>query len=605
MNKIKIISLFIFCIFLFTIIVQAKTFQTSSNSDKFFLWAVSDTHGAYNWDDDVNYNGNSWSGNLISEGVTRIDYGFIAGDILLSGGYPHQYANYVNDTCSCILPNQDMSSFWSKPADERIWGFCIGNHEEYFGGCSDAAKGIGLDSNRNWYNNEVVMGHCYNYTVLRGNLLFIYMGGSRDSPHDYTYNIPTADDFIWLENQVSWADENNVNVLIITHSPIFNSTNTWGFLGGYSNHDVYYDVQSKTWKTCQEHTNPSCDFDDPWPGDNYWTECDDYWDLINSYKNVNLWFNGHIHIAADDRSPPPHDHEGWDSTFGVERDVQKSKDCTFVHCCGVYQWGMPFSYSRVLIFSENDKDVKIKSFDHMSHSYGHDTGASSSHQDITITDCLKYPYNPDFQPPVKLTADAGGPYQANIDEEISISGSAIGGTPSYNFFWDLDNDGEYDDKNTQTFSYSWGQEGKYLIKLKVIDSLNNIAYDETSISIGNNPPDKPDRPTGVTSGNTGVNYRYSSKTQDFEGEQIYYCFDWGDGSNSGWLGPYDSGQICNAYHSWSEKGTYIIKVKAKDINEAESDWSEPLGVVMPKYRIFQKYNLQKIFSRFMFLRNIL
>ena len=40
--------------------------------------------------------------------------------------------------------------------------------------------------------------------------------------------------------------------------------------------------------------------------------------------------------------------------------------------------------------------------------------------------------------------------------------------------------------------------------------------------------------------------------------------------------------VVSASHIWNAKGTYSIKVKAKDINGAESDWSDPLAVIMPK-----------------------
>ena len=53
---------------------------------------------------------------------------------------------------------------------------------------------------------------------------------------------------------------------------------------------------------------------------------------------------------------------------------------------------------------------------------------------------------------------------------------------------------------------------------------------------GNNtPPEKPEKPSGQTQGNINVEYTYSSKTIDAEGNQIYYWFDWGDGNNSGWV----------------------------------------------------------------------
>jgi hypothetical protein len=57
-------------------------------------------------------------------------------------------------------------------------------------------------------------------------------------------------------------------------------------------------------------------------------------------------------------------------------------------------------------------------------------------------------------------------------------------------------------------------------------------------------------------------------------------FDWGDGSNSGWIGPYSSGQTGTGSHNWTVLGTYNVKVKARDIWGAGSIWSEPLVVTI-------------------------
>ena len=62
---------------------------------------------------------------------------------------------------------------------------------------------------------------------------------------------------------------------------------------------------------------------------------------------------------------------------------------------------------------------------------------------------------------------------------------------------------------------------------------------------------------------------------------LFYYFDWGDGTNSGWIGYYQSGEPCIVSHEWSEQGIYEIKVKAKDIYGQESNWSDPLPITMP------------------------
>ena len=97
----------------------------------------------------------------------------------------------------------------------------------------------------------------------------------------------------------------------------------------------------------------------------------------------------------------------------------------------------------------------------------------------------------------------------------------------------------------------------------------------------NTPPSKPERPSGLASGKINVEYTYTTKTVDCNGDQVYYWWDWGNGSNSGWLGPYISNVTASATHTWTVKGSYNIKVKSKDTSGAESPWSDPLPITMP------------------------
>jgi hypothetical protein len=118
----------------------------------------------------------------------------------------------------------------------------------------------------------------------------------------------------------------------------------------------------------------------------------------------------------------------------------------------------------------------------------------------------------------------------------------------------------------ETSSYGAGKSDVWLIK----------------ISDGNNQcPNKPSCPNGPANGKIGEEYPYTSSSIDQDGDNVYLLFDWADGTNSGWLGPYNSGEECTAFHTWTSKGNYEIKVKAKDIYGAESSWSDPLPITMP------------------------
>ena len=111
-------------------------------------------------------------------------------------------------------------------------------------------------------------------------------------------------------------------------------------------------------------------------------------------------------------------------------------------------------------------------------------------------------------------------------------------------------------------------------------ATSNIAT--VDIAVGNDPPNKPDRPSGPTRGKAGVVYTYETSTTDPNNDQIWYNFSWGDGNFSEWVGPFASGEQAEADYSWDEQGVYEVKVKAKDTFDEESDWSEPFAITMPK-----------------------
>jgi len=101
-----------------------------------------------------------------------------------------------------------------------------------------------------------------------------------------------------------------------------------------------------------------------------------------------------------------------------------------------------------------------------------------------------------------------------------------------------------------------------------------------TFSFVNNPCIITADPTGpvVQSAKSLSGYRVTAT--DPEDDTVFYLWDWGDGSTSGWLGPYESGYPVYAEHRWLTDGVYHLSVKAKDSFDAESDWSTPTTVYM-------------------------
>jgi len=86
-------------------------------------------------------------------------------------------------------------------------------------------------------------------------------------------------------------------------------------------------------------------------------------------------------------------------------------------------------------------------------------------------------------PPPSLTADAGGPYSGTVGEEITLLGSASGGTSPYTYAWDLDGDEVYDDSDAQNPSYTWDTAGSYTIGLQVTDSAAATDTDTATVTV--------------------------------------------------------------------------------------------------------------------------
>jgi hypothetical protein len=121
----------------------------------------------------------------------------------------------------------------------------------------------------------------------------------------------------------------------------------------------------------------------------------------------------------------------------------------------------------------------------------------------------------------------------------------------------------------------------------------------------NNPPNKP-----TINGNIKLvidkEYHYTFISSDPEEDEISYFIDWGDNTYTGWTRTLLPGEYYNSSHNWSEKGSYTIKAKAKDIYGGESDWAT-LTVSMPKIQINNQI-IQKIIDlleRFTFFEKIL
>lgn len=226
-------------------------------------------------------------------------------------------------------------------------------------------------------------------------------------------------------------------------------------------------------------------------------------------------------------------------------------------------------------------------------------GDSNSQNDATVWFKIIDTYE---KPSVQISYNGIQSTEHSIKFYVSISGGAA----EYSWQWDF-GDGETSTEKNPTHIYK--NPGEYDVTLTVTDSLGEKGIDkvENLIIEPNESPDKPEKPIGPTNIQKNARYSYISSTEDNEKDDVFYLFDWGDGTDSGWLGSYESGQECKTSHSWSGRGTYDIKVKSKDEFGAESQWSDPLSVSLSRHRIPTTilYLIEKLFPNLFKFFNIL
>lgn len=188
-------------------------------------------------------------------------------------------------------------------------------------------------------------------------------------------------------------------------------------------------------------------------------------------------------------------------------------------------------------------------------------------------------------PSLKLGGYSSGGGGLNIDincavadsfsitgQTVTFNGMASEGMGKYNFKWDFDNDGVYDDANGQTVAREWDQPGTYVVGLKVTDSTGKIGTYDTTVNI---EPlvYLPELPEGSTNVNQGITYTYTTSAGDNDAywNNVYYKYDWGDGTEGDWLGPYAHNEEVSANHRWNKEGRCAVKVIALLTHDATND----------------------------------
>lgn len=450
--------------------------------------------------------------------------------------------------------------------------------------------------------------HRWIYGLLGYDLNFDYPGEnnhhcySKDFKNTRIFSIDTgSDEFdigsLWVPesnglslDNINWLDNflgKNINDILFFHHPWLN----------------YYTGDDGIWGKGEG-----------WGEGCFFHQRDEFKSLINQY-NVPLILSGHIHWDQVYQYEPSSDefskityHDDHDD-YGYYYEIKSGED--YSRTLNV-QGSAHRDTSRFRLIKVDGNDIKVYEQDNskdvsyikyygvyiMKNELGNETNISHIAK-LHIYDSQGNHLGLNENGTIDYEIDGGVYYPIFLEQNITAGYDASVYYGQDNYSYEIDGVGDGDVKIE--IGYLIGQ-GSVITKYENV-SINNgcvakvylrkdtvdytmfvdqdgdgiVDYELEPTEIITNPPYRPERIEGPSLGKTGDEYSYSTTTSDSNGDQIYYLWDWGDGNQSNWLGPYDSGQEMSATHQWKKSGIYEIKVKAKDTNGDESDWSESIS----------------------------
>jgi hypothetical protein len=194
---------------------------------------------------------------------------------------------------------------------------------------------------------------------------------------------------------------------------------------------------------------------------------------------------------------------------------------------------------------------------------------------------------PQNDPPI-TTDDTYNVDENSIDNnlEVLINDYDPDGDPIYITSVSIPNHGTVT-YNNQTILYTpnTNYSGPDLFNYTVRDDNGSIDVQANVYMIikTNQPPTIPTTPNGPSTGYISTFYTFTTVATDPENQDLIYGWDLNnDTLIDEWTGPYESGESGVIQKSWTNIGTYQIKVKARDILTKESAWSTAHTITIKK-----------------------
>ena len=190
-----------------------------------------------------------------------------------------------------------------------------------------------------------------------------------------------------------------------------------------------------------------------------------------------------------------------------------------------------------------------------------------------------------------VSLDNVTPVTANVGDNITATASATdpdGDNVQVKIDWGDGNISAYSSLaasgSSFNFSHSYSSDGTYTVKAKAKDAngaeSNWSSGINVTITSSNTAPNISMVDVDHDTTSIGNQIKLTYKATDADGDNVAYKIDWGDGNITSWSSFVPENTEQESYYSYSDTGTFTIKVKAKDANGAESGWSSSLQVVV-------------------------
>ncbi len=111
--------------------------------------------------------------------------------------------------------------------------------------------------------------------------------------------------------------------------------------------------------------------------------------------------------------------------------------------------------------------------------------------------------------------------------------------------------------------------------------------------------------SGPVVGKPDVYLNFSFRSTSPVGKDLYYLIDWGDNRETGWIGPYSSGETIYKSWIWYGESIYTIRAWARDSDNNYSIPGEFSLTIKPRDRAFESSLLLRFLEKFPILQKIL